>query len=232
LIKYYKSEKVKNKATWGVAENYRFLDSYIYASQEILKLGRILGFHVTVSANIQADNKYYNTPWRTKPEYQGGFLLDGGVHSVAGIRLLLGEGAKPTALTAYTALLQPHLPPADTITSIWQTKAGVPGTFAMSFGTTLSGYAFDVACEHGSVTVTDKKVEVRHGLQKDGKSSVKEFKGEDVKAEVNAWAESIANGKPHPLQSPEQALADLEILEKMLKSGQGHGKTESLQFQV
>jgi predicted dehydrogenase len=265
LIKYYKSDKVKNKATWAwvafihkfcaqsaknncsVAENFRFFDSYKYASQEILKLGRILGFHVTVSNYVKPDNKYYSmfalldmfpwlsgaeTPWRTKPEYQGGFLLDGGVHSVAGIRLMLGEAAKPKALSAYTALLQAHLPPADTITSIWQTAAGVPGTFSMSFGTTLSGSEFTVACENGSVTVIGNKVTVRQGLGKDGNSTEKEFKDEGVKNEVKAWAESIANGKLNPLQSPEQALADLEILEKMLKSGEGHGKTESLQFQV
>jgi predicted dehydrogenase len=144
----------------------------------------------------------------------------------------LGEAAKPTAVTAYTTLLQPHLPPADTITSIWQTAAGVPGTFAMSFGTTWSGSEFSVACENGSVAVTGKKVEVRQGLQKDGNSTVKEFEGDNVKAEVKAWAESITNGKPNPYQSPEQALGDLEILEKMLKSGEGNGKTESLQFQV
>lgn len=102
----------------------------------------------------------------------------------------------------------------------------------MSFGTTLSGSAFTVACEKGSVTVTNKKVEVRQGIQSDGNSSVKEFENEDVKAEVKAWAESIANGKPNPFQSPEQALADLEILEKMLKSGEGNGKPLDLQFQV
>jgi predicted dehydrogenase len=138
----------------------------------------------------------------------------------------------PTGLTAYTTLLQAHLPPKDTITSIWQTKAGVPGTFSMSFGTTLSGYAFTVACENGSVTVTSKKVEVREGPQKDGKSSVKEFEDQDVKAEVKAWAESITSGKPNPYQSPGQALADLEILEKMLKSGEGNGQPVALQFQI
>lgn len=205
---------------------------------------------MTVSSYVKPDNKYYSmfhildffvpliradTPWRTKPEYQGGFLLDGGVHSVAGIRLLLGEAAKPKALTAYTTLLQAHLPPADTITSIWQTAAGVPGTFSMSFGTTLSGSEYTVACEKGSVTVTTytNKVTVRQGLQRDGNSSTKEFEEDyGVKREVKAWAESIASGKPNPSQSPEEALADLEILEKMLKSGEGHGKTESLQFQV
>ena len=60
LIKYYKSDKVKNKATWGVAENFRFLESYQYASQEMAKLGRILGFTVTVWGNVKTDNRYYS----------------------------------------------------------------------------------------------------------------------------------------------------------------------------
>jgi predicted dehydrogenase len=175
-----------------------------------------------------------DTPWRTKPQYQGGFLLDGGVHSVAGLRLLLGEAAKPKALTAFTTLLQEHLAPVDTVNSVWQTNAGVSGTFSMSFGITLSGSEFTVACEKGSVTVSRGIVTVRQGEQKDDNSSVKDFKdeGNGVKQEVKAWAESITDGKPNPSQSPEQALGDLEILEKMLKSGEGHGKTESLQFQV
>jgi predicted dehydrogenase len=61
LIKYYKSDKVKNKATWGVGENIRFFESYQYASQEIAKLGRILGFTVTVWGNVKTDNRYYST---------------------------------------------------------------------------------------------------------------------------------------------------------------------------
>jgi hypothetical protein len=147
---------------------------------------------------------------------------------------LLGEAAKPTALTAFTALLQKHLTPVDTVNSVWQTNAGVSGTFSMSFGTTLSGSEFTIACEQGSVTVSGSKVTVRQGQQNDDKSSLKEFKDEGggVKQEVHVWAESIVDGKPNPFQSPEQALGDLEILEKMLKSGEGHGKTESLQLQV
>lgn len=34
------------------------------------------------------------------------------------------------------------------------------------------------------------------------------------------------------MQAPEQALADLEILEMMLKSGEGGGKSESLHYQI
>jgi hypothetical protein len=43
---------------------------------------------------------------------------------------------------------------------------------------------------------------------------------------------NVAAGKPNPAQAPEQALADLEVLKKMLKSGDGNGKPERLQYQL
>jgi hypothetical protein len=146
----------------------------------------------------------------------------------------LGEAAKPTAVSAFTTLLQEHLPPVDTINAIWRTKSGISGTYANSFGTTFTGSEYAVACEKGTVTVTRGKVTVVQGEAKSATPSVKEFKdeGSGVKQEVAAWAQAIIDGVPNPKQSPEEALADLEILEKMLRSGEGHGKTESLQFQL
>ena len=52
-----------------------------------------------------------------------------------------------------------------------------------------------------------------------------------MKSEVQAWAEGIVSGKPNPEQSPEQALADLEILEKMLTSGDQDGARQVLEYQ-
>jgi hypothetical protein len=146
----------------------------------------------------------------------------------------LGESAKPTAVSAFTTLLQEHLPPVDTINAIWHTKSGISGTYANSFGTTFTGSEYAVACEKGIVTVTRGKVTVVQGEGKSATPSVKEFpdEGSGVKQEVAAWAQAIIDGVPNPKQSPEEALADLEILEKMLRSGEGHGKTESLQFQL
>ncbi|TVY47929.1 Uncharacterized protein LOCC1_G001632 [Lachnellula occidentalis] len=236
LIEYSKSGKVKGGATWSVAENFRYLESFVYARQEVQKLGRILGFTVKSFGNVAADDKYYKTPWRQHPGYQGGFLLDGGVHFVAGARLLLGEEAKPVALTAYSTLLREQLPPVDTVNSIWLTKSGISGTFSVSFGTTLFGSEYTIACEKGSVSVEGSQVTVREGLEKDGKSSLVDFKergqGNGVEQEDAAWGEALAKGHTLPNQSPEQALADLEILEKMLRSGEAHGKSEKLQFQI
>lgn len=234
LIQFYRGGKAKGGATWGVAENFRFLESFEFGAKEVQRLGRVLGFGVKVFSNVKRGGKYFETEWRNKPEYQGGFLLDGGVHFIAGTRILLGEAARPAALSAYTTLLQEHLPPVDTVNSIWQTKSGISGTFSVSFGTTLSGSEYTVACEKGSVTIVRSKVTVREGEEKDGNITESEFtwEGSGVKQEVDAWAESIVVGMANPAQAPEQALADLEILEKMLKSGEGQGKTEALHYQI
>lgn len=81
------------------------------------------------------------------------------------------------------------------------------------------------------MNISGNKVTIK---ETDKEPMVKEFpdRGNGVKQEVAAWAESLLAGKPNPQQSPEEALADLEILEKMLKSGEQHGKTETLQFQT
>lgn len=182
-------------------------------------------------ANVRTE-----TPWRKKPQYQGGFVLDGGVHFVAATRLLLGEDAKPVAVNAYSTLLQEYLPPVDTVNSIWLTKSGVSGTFSVSFGITLSDSEYTVSCEKGSVTVIRTKVIVRQGQEKDGKFSEIDFKnkGEQngVTPEVAAWAEALTKGQPLEKQSPEQALADLEVVENMLRSGEAQGKSETLQYQI
>ncbi|RFU28537.1 hypothetical protein B7463_g7801, partial [Scytalidium lignicola] len=234
LLQFYKSDKVKGGATWAVAENLRFVETIVVAAKEIKKLGKILGFRVKSFGNVAPGGKYIETAWRKVPEHQGGFLLDGGIHTVAAIRLLLGEN-KPSALASYSALLKSHLPPVDTVNSIWQTSSGISGTFAMSFGTTLSGGAYEIACEDGTVIVEKNKVTVRKGNESDNNIIFQqEFhdRSNGVVGEVAAWAKGIEEGKPNPLQSPEQALADLEILEKMLVSGEKGGVSIPLQYQV
>jgi predicted dehydrogenase len=173
--------------------------------------------------------KYFETSWRKVPEYQGGFLLDGGVHFVAATRLLLEAGGETVKrLSAFTAQLQEHLPPVDTLHATLQLGSGQSGTLSVSFGTTDSGSEYVVASEKGTVTVTRGKVVVR----RDGKEETKEFpeEGSGVKQEVKAWAEGLAQGKPNEKQSPEEALADLQVIEAALRSGEDGGKPIELQL--
>jgi len=211
-------------ATYTVAENFRFIDSYVWGSEQVASLGRILTFRVCVAAMVQAGSKYYETEWRKKPDYQGGFVLDGGVHFVAATRLLLQGGKqKIKRVSAFTAQLQEHLPPIDTLNATMQLDNGSSGTLSISFGTTDTGSEYLVACEKGSVHCARGKVTIT----KDGKDpETRGFpdEGNGVNQEIKAWAKSLEQGKRNEMQSPEEALKDLEILESCLKSGEQGGK--------
>ncbi|KAI0451674.1 hypothetical protein F5B21DRAFT_507006 [Xylaria acuta] len=232
LIEYYKKALTETKATLAIAENFRFMKGFPYAAGEIKKLGRVTSFVVRVHSMMPADNKYYKTPWRTTPKYQGGFLLDGGVHYTAGLRKLLGEEDTVASVIALTSLVTSHLPPKDSIYAILQTRSGVVGSYTHCAGTTFKAFDFHVACEHGYVEAGPDKVVTVRGLGVDAKTEEKTFeKGTGVKQEVQAWAEALVSGKPHPEQTPELALGDLELLEKMLTSGDHDGVRQQLEHQ-
>lgn len=61
---------------------------------------------------------YHATSWRTVPDYQGGFLLDGGVHWAAIARVVLPERCKPYSVIANKSLHRAHMLPHDTLVGI------------------------------------------------------------------------------------------------------------------
>lgn len=167
------------------------------------------------------------TSWRKTPEYQGGFLLDGGVHMLAGLRLILGSTEHLTVVSAQTQQLQDYLPPVDTVDAVVQTKSGATGVVSLSWGSDFNDNSFEFACEKGVVTLQFDNVTV-NGVQHHI-----EFDGKGVVPEVAEFASTVLNGRSvAERQSPEQALADLEALEQMLESGKTNGERMMLHFQV
>jgi predicted dehydrogenase len=70
---------------WRIAENFEVEPAFLRVRDIISSgaIGEVTFFRLTNVGYIDEEaNKYYKTPWRTTPEYQGGFLLDGGVVSV------------------------------------------------------------------------------------------------------------------------------------------------------
>jgi len=241
LIKWY-AENIKG-VTWTIAENFRYLESFKRAAAERKALGKIVEFTMRRHTCVKG-GKYFETPWRKTPEYQGGFLLDGGVHDVAGLRMLIGDDPV-TRLAAFTRLNQPHLPPVDTIDATMKLKSSATGTVSQSFGTTFptrSEWAF--ACENGSMTIA-KTAEIVNSQEGPANVvSVFNLKGELVKQdkvadertgvppEVRYWGEALAAGRVNADQRPEEALADLELIEKMLRSGENDGETQTCSLQA
>ncbi|EGX53811.1 hypothetical protein AOL_s00004g470 [Orbilia oligospora ATCC 24927] len=212
---------------WSVAENFRYWPAFDYAEEKVKSLGKVLAFHVEVLQLVAPGGKYFETAWRKVPTYQGGFCLDAGVHFTAALRRLVGED-QIASLSAFTNLAQPHLPPIDTIMSTIKLKSGVCGTFAMSHGTPATKvFEWFIVCEQGTVKVSDgPKVVVK---QLEMPEEWTEFGGDrnewsGVKKEVRVFVESVKNGKGVEGLSPENALADLEMIEKMIQSGEQGGR--------
>ena len=129
-------------------------------------------------------------------------------------------------VSAFTTQNQKHLPPLDTLDACLKTKTGGTGTVSISFGTTLSGSEYTVGFEGGSVSVVPGTLQkMVHGKEQradvgtvttliDGKEETKQIEdeGTGVVPEIRAWGEALVAGKPNPKQSPEEALADLEMV--------------------
>ncbi|KAL2797612.1 hypothetical protein BJX66DRAFT_87346 [Aspergillus keveii] len=216
----------KTKTLWGVAENYRFIRKWLRTAEEVQKLGGVKAFRVSMRCKTSPESKYYHTSWRKTPAYQGGFVLDGGIHTLAGLRLILGRGGNELkTLSAQTCQLQEYLPPIDTVDAVAKTASGAPGVISLSFGSEFKELALEFTCAEGVVTLVDDRLTVK------GDVTDIPFEGVGVKEEVQAFAASIGNGKLDEMLRPEEALADLEILESIVKSGEEDGEKKALSLQ-
>lgn len=85
--------------------------------------------------SVDLGNKYYETSWRKEPQHQGGFLLDGGVHFTAALRLVLGVPVQ--TVCAFSRLNKEMLAPIDTIHATLKLADGTTGTFGSSFASAV-----------------------------------------------------------------------------------------------
>ncbi len=133
LISTYNATFKPRNLIWRVAENFEAEPGYRAAGAAIRegKVGDIITFNLAAINNTGEDSKWYKTPWRTVPDYQGGFLLDGGVHSAAALRIVLPSPLQQ--VTGFTSLSRKYLAPQDTITSVIKCENGAYGTFELTF---------------------------------------------------------------------------------------------------
>ncbi|KIW64066.1 hypothetical protein PV04_09025 [Phialophora macrospora] len=221
LLEFYKSSG--SKAFWAVGENLRFFHSVVKAAEVLKGMdAKLCTFRTSVNIFVDKNDKYYQTSWRSIPDYQGGFLLDGGVHFVGATRYLLAAlGQKPVSLAAFTTLTQPMLPPVDTLHAVWKTGNGGQGTFNVSFGVEFQGaFEFEVVTDKGSVLVrpTEVVTTVKNEAGEKTPSTTEHPFSMGVKEEVAAFAKSLEDGKLDPRLAAPEAFEDLELLESMLKS--------------
>ncbi|KAI9036533.1 Gfo/Idh/MocA family protein [Aspergillus affinis] len=255
LTRWYRSE-ISPTVNWSVAENWRYLDSLHYVRQLVPQLGRLSQFRTLVYINVGPEwsfARYFgkrfflspdiylewtltdrqrsatDTTWRHEAQYQGGYLLDVGIHFLAGTRYLLGD-ERIARVAAFTRGVSPSIPPLDTLDAILQAESGLQGSVQIALGSSQPGAGWTVVGEHGYITATEVSVTSKiHGRE-----DVKDFTADllAVPPEVRAWGEAIAKGTPNAQQAPEQGLADLELIEAMLRSASQQGQLQTTKHQV
>ena len=59
LLHWYHANVDTKKVTWGVAENFRFYNSFLFAAEQVKKLGRVQNFRVNSHVTVKPDSRYY-----------------------------------------------------------------------------------------------------------------------------------------------------------------------------
>ncbi len=83
-------------------------------------VGPVLYWRMHYETILPEGASYHATTWRTVPDYQGGFLLDGGVHWAALARTVLPARCRPHTVIANKSLHRAHVLPHDTLVGIVQ----------------------------------------------------------------------------------------------------------------
>ncbi|KAF8525517.1 oxidoreductase family protein [Hysterangium stoloniferum] len=224
LIGEYEA-KYKGKLLWRVAENDEAEPAFRKIG-ELVKggaIGKVTWWNLTAVGSLGKDVKWYKTPWRTVPEYQGGFLLDGGVHSAALLRTALPS--HPISLSAHVSLNLEHLAPADTFTALSQSSDGSHGLFELVPGAPNSSRDTDWF----KITGKDGWIDVRfvepvykvsvHRNRKEGEDlEVLEIKGEGVKKEIEHFLGALHGKTSEDIGDPREALRDVAFIQAGLNS--------------
>jgi len=232
---------------WGVAENFRFVKGLVAAADKVKEIGGdLVGFHLVQATLIAENNPFWlvdctlrssspsvrstgmlmrNRTGRKVPKYQGGFLLDGGIHNIAGLRLLLtAAGQEVAQVSCVSSLLKERLLPVDTVRAVAKATNGAGGIITMSYGTDFKNVTeIEVITTNGRVTWTPgggvQAVWISDsGMRQEDSLGIEMDHG--VLAEFEAFAESVETRALNPRQSPEEGLKDLRLLEALLRSGE------------
>ena len=231
LIDFWKKTSGDNGVGFAIAENYRYIPAFDYALEKAKDMGKITHFNVRVLTLMDDQNRFFHTGWRMKPDFPGGFVLDGGVHFAAAARQFLRGDQAASSVSAHTAQIREHLPPMDSVHALVKLQSGAAGIFQHSCGSNLKGFEWSFGLEQGSIVMEPKKVVISG--PKSEVLETKEFpRTSGVSEEVAAWAGALRKGTPDPKQSPEEALADLEFLEKIFRSGEQDGASQKYELQL
>ncbi|XP_052192836.1 uncharacterized protein YMR315W [Diospyros lotus] len=217
---------------WAVAENYRFEPAFVESKRLVTEIGDMMSVQVIVEGSMNSSNPYFSSSWRRN--FTGGFILDMGVHFIAGLRMLVGCEVK--SASAFTSHVDLTLPPPDNISSVFQLENGCSGIFVMVVSSSSPKIIWRVVGLKGTVQVERGTRDGLHGYSVSlyttgGQSKSLFFPFSGVNEELKTFFSDVSqaiveNGgscKADPRCSFVEGARDVAVLEAMLESGEREG---------
>ncbi|KAF7121007.1 hypothetical protein RHSIM_Rhsim13G0225400 [Rhododendron simsii] len=210
---------------WAVAENYRFEPALVEGKKLVAEIGEMMSVQVIAEGSMNSSNPYFSSSWRRN--FTGGFVLDMGVHYVAGLRMLVGCEIK--TVSAFTSHVDLTLPPPDNISSAFQLENGCSGVFVMVVFWRIVGVKGTVQLERGNRDGKHGYMVSLYTSDGQSKCTFYPFSGvtEEFKAFINDFSQATLkkgkNFEPEPRCSFVEGARDVAVLEAMLESGMREG---------
>uniref|UniRef100_A0A453KJS1 Gfo/Idh/MocA-like oxidoreductase C-terminal domain-containing protein n=4 Tax=Aegilops tauschii subsp. strangulata TaxID=200361 RepID=A0A453KJS1_AEGTS len=222
--------KLPCKPIWAVGENYRFEPAFVESSKLMDDIGDMMNIQVIVEGSMNSSNPYFNSSWRRN--FVGGFILDMGVHFIAGLRMLVGS--EVATVSSISRHVDTDLPPPDNICSLFQLENGCAGVLVFAVKSRSPKILWRVDGTKGTVQIERGVDGGKHGYQVlfsnesgECQKTFYPFCGvhEELKAFVHDMVQASKDGdhKAEPRSSYVEGARDVAVLEAMLESSAKQG---------
>ncbi|HEX9619687.1 MAG TPA: Gfo/Idh/MocA family oxidoreductase [Polyangiaceae bacterium] len=208
----------KYPRVWLVGENFYFAP-HVLAARRWVEAGRLGEVRLVEASQLvwmARGNRYFETSWRRRPRFVGGFVADGGVHVANVVRELFGM---PRVVHSLTGSFNPELPPLDTVVATLAFANGALGVWKSCFSVRAAGER-PLVVAYGSKA--NLEVYYRHATLTPHAPGVKRSEQQTAVSEHSGFYheflhfyDCVVRGKPL-LFSPRSALLDLELMERLV----------------
>ncbi|KAL1325326.1 hypothetical protein HN51_035401 [Arachis hypogaea] len=226
------SADAPRQVIWSVAENYRFEPALVECKKLVAEIGTMMSVQVIIEGSMNSSNPYFSSSWRRG--FTGGFILDMGVHFIAGLRMVVG--CEVVSVSAMTSHVDSSLPPPDNISSVFHLENGCSGVFVMVVSSRTPKILWRVVGMNGTLQI-ERGFQGQHGylvslygVDGQSKSSFFPFSGvtEELKAFISDVSESTLKKGSELVAEPRlsyiEGARDVAVLEAMLESGARKGE--------
>ncbi len=203
-----------------VAENYRYGKWFLRLKErlETGEIGRVYALRWDLFVHVLPEtSKYARTEWRIHHQYPGGFILDGGVHNAAVLRLLAGE---VSSVFAFAQTVNSAIGALDTLSALLRFDSGIQGQLNLFYSSV--GFSKNEITVWGSTG--SLRLLVGEGLLQrrgtEGESDEERITDDGgYQAEYEDFYAAIREGKP-VRSSFKEAYRDMAVILKALESAE------------